>query len=589
MIQTRSALGLANSSWVPRTAAKRLGVRCVAVSCLLWVVFGVFMGFGIGFAKEARTGRTQETVKVSILATSDLHGEVDGTDHLGNRPSTRGLALLAPMIASLTRAQPNRLLIDVGDTLAGSPVTYVAQKRLATMPNPMIAAMNHLGYSAMVVGNHDFDFGWQHFEMARLQSGFPWVSANIIGTKGPLFSPWIIRNVGGVRVGIVGATTPGVPHWNDPAAYRQASFVDPLLALWAAVADVRARGVDLVVVAAHLGMGVHPETGELANFPPYEGSIGERIPAAIPGVDGIVLGHTHAAVASTVAGIPVVQPRANGTHLACLDFDLERLAGGRWRVVGRSGRVLAVPEGATPDPTILALADPYRQATEDWLRTPIGTTPVALSAWGAAFADNSLTELALSAMLEATGADVALTALPLGAVSIATGTITVRDLHRLVIFDNTLVTATVTGAQLRQILEHSTRFFGPWDDQDNLGDLISGDVFYFNCDVAAGVEQTIDLRRPVGQRVVSMRRKGREIGADERLRVVVANFRFNGGGDYPAWADATEVVRTGIVLREAMIAKVRRDGTIAAKAPKRRTFLPPAIERLPSRKPAGRD
>src|SRR6266446_9422587 len=133
-----------------------------------------------------------EHVKLTILATTDLHGNMYPFDYYANRPSNRGLAKIATLIRAARAANPNTLLIDCGDTIQGTPLEYVYQTFVRTghLPvkltfpgepfqhDPMMLAMNALGYDAMVVGNHEFNYGLKNLDRARADARFPWLSAN---------------------------------------------------------------------------------------------------------------------------------------------------------------------------------------------------------------------------------------------------------------------------------------------------------------------------------------------------------------------------------------------------------------------------
>src|SRR6266446_6390350 len=173
-----------------------------------------------------------EHVKLTILATTDLHGNMYPFDYYANRPSNRGLAKIATLIRSERAANPNNLLIDCGDTIQGTPLEYVYQTyvRTGSLPmkltftgeafahDPMMLAMNAIGYDAMVVGNHEFNYGQKNLERARAEARFPWLAANIEGAAegGKPFAHYLLKTVAGVKVAIIGITTPAVPAFEKP-------------------------------------------------------------------------------------------------------------------------------------------------------------------------------------------------------------------------------------------------------------------------------------------------------------------------------------------------------------------------------------
>ena len=173
-----------------------------------------------------------ETVTVTVLATTDTHGSLYPWDYFTRQSAPRGLAAAATLVAQARRESPNTLLIDCGDTIQGSPLESVHQAAVRAgetrSPEPMMLAMNRMGYDAMVVGNHEFNFGLANLAAARETARFPWLSANTIGAVPP-FAPYVVKTVGGVKVAIIGVTTAG-----DPAVGEAGERPRPLVA--------RARG-----------------------------------------------------------------------------------------------------------------------------------------------------------------------------------------------------------------------------------------------------------------------------------------------------------------------------------------------------------
>src|SRR6185369_926271 len=150
-----------------------------------------------------------EEAKLVILHTSDLHGSLYPYDDLAQRPVARGLVKVASLVDSVRATGLPVLLVDAGDTIEGPGMEAVHQLADSTSPDPMIAAMNQMGYDAMCVGNHEFDFGPRAWQRARHQAKFPWLAANVEseppapGSHSPsAFDTSLIKLVGGIRVGV---------------------------------------------------------------------------------------------------------------------------------------------------------------------------------------------------------------------------------------------------------------------------------------------------------------------------------------------------------------------------------------------------
>ena len=196
-------------------------------------------------------------VTVTVLATTDMHGNIYPIDYGTDQPAGRGLAKMATVIRAAEAENPNHLLIDCGDTIQGTPLEFVYQTLVRTGAgpldlrpvsplerDPMMAAMNRLGYQAMTLGNHEFNFGLKNLEKARSEAGFPWLSANTVVTPGgsenlrALYSEDRSRR----QIAIVGITTPVIPIWEKPENLGSYRFLPAVDALKKAVADLPLAG-----------------------------------------------------------------------------------------------------------------------------------------------------------------------------------------------------------------------------------------------------------------------------------------------------------------------------------------------------------
>src|ERR1700741_3461974 len=199
-----------------------------------------------------------ERVQITILGTTDLHGNILPVDYYTNKPDNRGLAKIATLIKRVRKEQPNVLLIDSGDTIQGSPLESFHGRKNNKPPDPMMLIMNSLNYDAMTVGNHEYNFGLKVLEKARSEAKFPWLSANTYDKAKPQthYKPYIVKEVAGVRIGILGLTTPGIPNWDNPPNYAGLEFHDPVpeARKWVSILREQEKA-DGVVIAMHMGLG----------------------------------------------------------------------------------------------------------------------------------------------------------------------------------------------------------------------------------------------------------------------------------------------------------------------------------------------
>src|SRR5215212_8123952 len=199
---------------------KRASFRVALPAGLLMTIALLVYAFG-GTAATAPA-----RVQVVILSTTDLHGNIYPIDYYTNKPDGRGLAKLATAIKQARTDNPNLLLLDSGDTIQGTPLEYIHNKQNNTPPDPMMLSMNALKYDAMAVGNHEYNFGLKVLEKARREASFPWLSANTYkkGTDETHYQPYLVKELNGVRVGVLGLTTPGIPSWENKENYAGLEF-----------------------------------------------------------------------------------------------------------------------------------------------------------------------------------------------------------------------------------------------------------------------------------------------------------------------------------------------------------------------------
>jgi 2',3'-cyclic-nucleotide 2'-phosphodiesterase/3'-nucleotidase len=529
-----------------------------------------------------------EEARLAILHTTDLHGALSPYDYLADRPASRGLVRIATLVDSVRASGVPTVLVDAGDAIEGCPLVAVYQRGDRARPEPMMAAMSRMGYDAMAVGNHEFTYGREAAERARQQATFPWLAANVLRDEDgrPAFAASVVRTAGPLRVGIAGVCTPAVPRLEDEDHWRGLRFTSPVDAARAEVARLReTEGCDVVVLVAHTGLG-EPVAMPSADGPDEHWG---RLLAQVPGVDVLILGHSHEAIAGQERGTTLVtQAGARGERLGRVDLTLERAdSGTRWQVKRRSGRLLEIT-GATAEHAGLAgLAEPYHEATQAALARVIGTAARDFEPAGGRAADHAVWELIHRSQLEATGADVSLAALFDPGARIAAGPVTVRDAFRLYPYENSLAAVRLTGAELREVLEHSARHFATYRFEAGapLADpLVPG----YQYDAARGVTYAVDLTAPPGQRIVDLSWRGRPLAPSETLVVAVNGYRLAGGGGYPALRRAPRAAGGAGSARDALIATIERAGTLEPVTASGWTLLPdyvsaperPHIDRL---------
>lgn len=469
-------------------------------------------------------GLQAQDVRIQILGTTDMHGHVMAEDTYSLQPANQGWAKIATLIRRQQAENPNTLLVDCGDTIQGEPINYVHNVLRRDLPEPSIAVMNALGYAAMAVGNHEFNFGMEVLRGAEKEAKFPFLSANTVDADGRgAFPASTLVTVGGVRILILGFTTPAIPRMEEPENYPGLRFRDIVATARALVPRLKAQEkADVVVALLHSGLGA---------VDGREGDENEalRLADQVPGLDAIFTGHTHQAVQTEHKGVPILQAQCFGRALAAVDLDLQK-EGDHWQVRSARGRLLR-PESDTPlDAEVLRLTADLRAATTRYLDTPATTLQTDLDGRWGRMEDTPLAQLIHQVQRQATGAQLSAAACADPGIFIPKGPTSVRQFYALLPFDNRVARIRITGAQLRLYLEHAaTAYHFSWQP-----DLFNREMPFYNVDTVDGVAYALDLGKPVGSRVVGLRYQGRPVAPDQVFTLALSTYRLRGGGGYMA-------------------------------------------------------
>jgi 2',3'-cyclic-nucleotide 2'-phosphodiesterase / 3'-nucleotidase len=512
--------------------------------CLAAICAGASLA---GYSLPAQSPGRATAVQLTLLGTTDLHGHIEPLDYYSGKPAEMGLAKIATLVRRVRAEQPNVLLLDSGDTIQGTPLAYYFARKDTDKPNPMILAMNALGYDAAAVGNHEFNFGLDVLWKVKREARFPILAANVkqqYEHAPQRFEPYVIKEIAGVRVAIVGFVTPAVPHAELPANYKGYEFEPIVDTARRIIPEVRKR-VDVVVVVAHSGLAPVPAWSDEM---PGENAMKE-LAEQVPGIDVILIGHTHNEVPERIInGVLLTQAKNFGASLARVDLDLERSEGGAWRIAAKHSVVLPVTEQVPADPEIVKLAAPYEQSTQAYLDSPVATSSKDLRGTTARFEDEPMVDLIHAVQMQAGHADVSLAGMLYTGARLPQGRDSVRQIASLYIYENSLFTVEMTGARLRAALEHSASLLEAWPFPEGQPVRLPD----FNVDSVAGVDYTIDLRLPAGHRIAKLEYKGKPLADDQKLRVAMNNYRYSGGGGYdfkglPIVYSSTEEIRDLII------------------------------------------
>ena len=538
-----------------------------------------------------------------VLATSDLHGHIYPIDYFTNKADDGGLAQIYTYVKQVRSDNPNVLLVDNGDVLEGGnsvlPYHYMFDSSVA---NPMIEVMNLMGYDSMSLGNHEFNYGLKTLGKAISEARFPVVSANIVRESGESFiQPYTIKDFGQFKVGVLGITTPKVPTWEKPENIEGLVFMSPLETALKYVPDMRAQGADVVIIVGHTGWERKPKDSgkpEAWGSPDNWVDTGQaeenwalRLANNVPGLDAIVAGHDHLAVPMVAkmgdivtTDVIITQPGQWGDYVSRIDMTLERGADGRWHVAERSSTVVPMA-GVQPAPEVLDAAKYYHDQTVDFFKSPVAQATGDMPGGPPArFYDNALVEMINEAQLWATGADISIAALFTDTSRINKGPMTMQDVYGLYVYPNTLYTIRINGQQLREAIETSANYFKTYTGQTNLDDQINTSMRGYNYDIYQGVECTVDISKPLGQRVRELKFKGEDVRPDQEFVVALNNYRAGGGGGYTMFRNAQLLSESTTEVREIMVDYLRVVGKFGPESVDNNWRLLPAVVEEMARK-----
>ena len=528
--------------------------------------------------------------RLTLLATTDVHGTVLNWDYYRDQSWTgeaeAGLAQLSTVVERIRaeRGAETVALVDNGDTIQGNPLcTFFARHEPGTesLVHPLAAAFNVMGYDAVNIGNHEFNYGLDFLYSFEQQLNPLLLGANVVDSDSglpvfPAFTP-VIRHLDGreIRIGVLGLTTPGAMIWDRQQLAGKVDVTDMAAAASHWVPRLREEFLfDMVVVLCHAGIG---QTTYATNADAPAENPAREIAEQVPGIDVMVIGHTHRDepeqwVTCRATGRPVLltQPRAHAAGLTETVIEAE-CDGDSWRI-----KVLgATPHrarGEVPDPRVIDAVAEAHEATRAHVNRQVAVSPRELSTsdsrWHATGAIDFIQRVQAATVAEALASGqyatlpvISLTAPTSRTAVIPQGPVSIRDLASLYVFDNTLAAVLLTGAELRAHLEHAARYYAdlPHGQRFDPATMTSVErdgqtIWDYQYDIAWGVDYEINLNEPVGRRITDLRHPGGEPVSDaDRFAVALNHYRLSGAGGYRQVANAPVLYNDMVDIRQLLI------------------------------------
>ena len=513
-------------------------------------------------ASAAPKHRVSPTVDLTILAINDFHGNLeapgDGSSIPGASDADKaarvgGAANMATLVRALRAKHRNSIFVAAGDLIGASPLLSGLYH-----DEPTVEALSLMGLEVSAVGNHEFDKGVT--ELLRMQNGgchpvdgcrgphpftgakYRYLAASTIDTKTgkPLFMPYVVKRFDGIPVAFIGLALKGVPEIVLPAGIAGYEFRDEADTVNALVPKLRAKGINAIVVLIHEG---GTPTGGYNECPGIAGPIVDIVKRFDKQVDLVVSGHTHQAYNCIIDGRLVTSAHRYGTMLTEIDAKLSRRT--RDFVSLKANNVIIRDDLFAADPAQTKLIAQYEAVAGPIEHRVVGSVTAPIKNDPAAGGETVLGDLIADAKLAAAkneGAQIALMNIGGIRTDIAkTGDVTYADLFAVLPFGNTAMTLTLTGAQIKTMLELQ------WVNPARPRIL----------QVSKGFSYTWDASKPLGERVMteSMMLDGQPIMPTGTYRVAVSDFLANGGDGQSVLKEGTDRVTGGPDL-DAVVAYV---------------------------------
>lgn len=486
------------------------------------LVFSVMLPSNLAFAEDTKDG-----VAITIVHTNDTHGRIKEGKYDG-----MGFARIYTKIQEIRETNPNVLVLDAGDTFHGQTIASIVEGK------SVVDVMNKIGYDAMAPGNHDFNYGQERLIELSKMTDFPIICANIVkddGTK--LFTPYAIKEFEGTKVGIFGLSTPETAHMTHPKNVTGLTFRDPVEAAKEMVAQLKDK-VDVIIAVAHLGLDEHS---------PYTS---KAVAENVEGIDLMIDGHSHTTLSEglKVGETLIAQTGDYDKNLGIIDVVIKD-----GNIIEKNARLFTKEEavGVEESLEIVSLVSAIEAENEKITSVVVGNTDTKLDGEREMVraGETNLGNLITAAMLQVSGADMALTNGGGIRASIDVGEITKGEVIEVLPFGNYVVVKEVKGADIVAALEHGV---STYPEPKGAFPHVAGMTF------------TFDAGKEAGQRILEVMVKGKPIDLDKTYRLATNDFLAAGGDEYTMLEEGAIIVELP-QLDEVVVDYIQQFGTAGIK------------------------
>lgn len=551
----------------------------------------------ISFILTTQTALAQtRTVNLQFVETSDVHGCFFPYNFITGQPMEGSMVRIHHYVEQLRQKMgKNVLLLDNGDILQGQPTTYWSNYVMTKEQNIAAQVVNYMKYDAQTIGNHDVETGHDVYDKWVSEVNCPVLGANVINkqTGLPYLKPYTMITRDGVKIAIIGLLTPTIPCWLNEKQYAGLTFENMVTSARKWVKHVReVEHANLVIGLFHSG-----KDGGLV-LDGNEEDASALVAQEVPGFDIIFFGHDHIVHNEWLTNnqgqkVLTLDPSCNAVNVAVAQVTLT-FEKGQLKNKDIKGTIVSM-KNEPEDEAMTAHFASTIERIKTYVNRRIGRFENSITTRECFFGNSAFTDFIHELQLKITGADISFNA-PLALDNrIDAGDVTVADMFKLYRYENQLYMLKMTGREIKGHLEESyDRWANTMKSADDhlllLNEQSKGDQqrlgfknFTFNFDSAAGIDYTVDVTKPDGQKVNIIKlSNGEAFDENKTYKVVMNSYRGNGGGDLIIKGAGIAknqlndriIYQSPLDLRHYLMQEIERQGTMSPKAAHNWKFIP---------------
>ncbi|MBK5357488.1 bifunctional 2',3'-cyclic-nucleotide 2'-phosphodiesterase/3'-nucleotidase [Bacillus sp. TH44] len=585
----------------------------------------------------------ENTVNLRILETSDIHVNLMNYDYYQTKTDNKvGLVQTATLVNKAREEAKNSVLFDDGDALQGTPLgDYVAnkikdqEKENSVDPNyvhPLYRVMNLMKYDVISLGNHEFNYGLDYLKSVIKKTKFPVINSNVyiddhdgndendkhyFDKPYHIFEKEVVDESGQkqkVKIGVMGFVPPQVMNWDKANLEGKVKAKDIVQTAKKLVPEMKAQGADIIVALAHSGVDKSGYNEGMENASFY-------LATEVPGVDAVLMGHSHTEVKDVFNGVPVVMPGVFGSNLGIIDMQLKKV-NGKWEVQKDQSkpqlRPIADSKGnplVESDQKLVNEIKDDHQATIDYVNTAVGETTAPINSYFSLVQDDPSVQLVTNAQKwyveklfaengqysKYKGIPVLSARAPFKAggrngatyyTDIPAGTLAIKNVADLYVYPNTLYAVKVNGAQVKEWLEMSAGQFNQIDSKKTEEQpLVNIGYPTYNFDILDGLKYEIDVTQPAKydrdgkvvnantNRIINMTYEGKPVADNQEFIVATNNYRGS-SQTFPGVSKGEVVYQSQDETRQIIVKYMQETPIIDPAADQNWTFKPIVADKL---------